>query len=294
MTDHYTASGSLKLHYLDHPGGEPALVFLPGLSATAPIFEDVISSGLNPLFRAISLDLRGRGLSGAAPAGFNAALPSANYTMADHASDVTGLLDTLGLSQPVLVGHSFGGMLALFLAAQHPEQFPRVVILDAAAALASPATREQLRPMIDRLGIRVPSWDAYLAAVKSLPYLKDSWNLSIERYFRSYVDISTDGSVRQRVVPGAILAAVEAILSEDWRAILGRIAQRVLLINASGPFGPPGAPAFLPRDQAMETVRALANGRYAEVPGNHLTMVFGSHARKVASLIGAFVNGADG
>jgi len=184
-------------------------------------------------------------------------------------------------------------MLAFFLAARHPERFPRLVVLDAAAALASPATREQLKPMIDRLGIRVPSWDAYIAAVKSLPYLKDTWNASIERYFHDYVDISHDGSVLQRVVPGAILAAVEAILSEDWRAILRRIAQPVLLINASDPFGPPGAPAFLPRDQAMETVRALANGRYAEVSGNHLTVVFGTHAHRVASLIGAFVTGGE-
>ncbi len=291
MTGHYVESGNLRLHYLDHPGGEPALVFLPGLSATAPIFDDVIGAGLSPRFRALSLDLRGRGRSGAAPAGFDLAAPAANYTMADHAADVICLLDTLGLSQPILVGHSFGGMLAFFLAARHPERFPRLVVLDAATALVSPATREQLRPMIDRLGIRVPSWDAYVAAVKALPYLQDAWNPSLERYFRTYVDISHDGSVQQRVEPKAILAAVEAILIEDWRAILGRISQPVLLINARDPYGPPGAPPLLPQAQAMETVRALSNGRYAEVSGNHITMVFGNHARQVAALIDAFVTG---
>jgi len=45
MTGHFVESGGIRIHYLDHPGGEPALVLLPGLSATAPIFEDLIGAG---------------------------------------------------------------------------------------------------------------------------------------------------------------------------------------------------------------------------------------------------------
>ena len=138
MTDHRIEIDGVAIHYLDHPGGAPPLVFLPGLSATAPIFEDLIGAGLSPRFRAVALDLRGRGHSAAPPAGFDPARPAANYTMADHAGDVLGLLDRLGLEQAVLVGHSFGGMLAFYLAANHPGRFPRVVVIDAAMSLASP------------------------------------------------------------------------------------------------------------------------------------------------------------
>ena len=288
MTGHFVESGGIKIHYLDHPGGEPALVLLPGLSATAPIFEDLIGAGLSPRFRAVTVDLRGRGESDGPPAGFDPASPAANYTMAEHAADVVGLLDALGLRRVVLVGHSFGGMLALYLGAHHPERFPRIVVLDAAIAVATPATRDLLQPMLARLGVEVPSWDAYLTAVRQLPYLRDRWEPGLERYFRNYVRIGPDGRVRQLVKPEAILAAVEGILVEDWEQIVAAIRQPVLLINAIDPYGPVGSEPFLPREQAMATVEALKYGSYLAVAGNHITMIFGNNARAVAAAISAF------
>jgi pimeloyl-ACP methyl ester carboxylesterase len=288
MTGHFVESGGIKIHYLDHPGGEPALVLLPGLSATAPIYEDLIGAGLSPRFRDVAVDLRGRGQSDGPPAGFDPASPAANYTMAEHAADVVGLLDALGLRRVVLVGHSFGGMLALYLAAHHPERFPRIVVLDAAIAVATPATRDLLRPMLARLGAEVPSWDAYLAAVRQLPYLRDRWEPGLERYFRNYVRIGPDGSVRQLVKPEAILAAMAGILVEDWEQIVAAIRQPVLLINAIDPYGPAGSEPLLPREQAMATVEALKYGSYLAVAGNHITMIFGHNARAVAAAISAF------
>ena len=143
--------------------------------------------------------------------------------------------------------------------------------------------------MLARLGAVAPSWDAYLAAVKNLPYFQGRWESGLEQYFRSYVHTNPDGSVRQLVHPEAILASVEAILAEDWQDLLGSIRQPVLLINATDPYGPPGAARFLPPDQALATAAALADGHYVAVPGNHFTMVFGENARRVAGAIGTFV-----
>jgi pimeloyl-ACP methyl ester carboxylesterase len=290
MTGHFVESVGIRIHYLDHPGGEPALVLLPGLSATAPIFEDLIGAGLTPRFRAMAIDLRGRGQSDGPPAGFDSSSPAAGYTMAEHAADLLGLLDALELRRAVLVGHSFGGMLALYLAAHHPERFPRIVVLDAAIAVATPATRELLQPMLARLGAEAPSWDAYLAAVRQLPYLWDRWEPGLERYFRNSVRIGPDGRVRQLVKPEAILAAVEGILVEDWEKIVAAIRQPLLLINAMDPYGPAGSEPFLPREQAMATVEALEYGGYLAVAGNHITMIFGNGARAVAAAIGAFAS----
>ena len=292
MTGHFVELGGIRIHYLDHPGGEPALVLLPGLSATAPIFEDLIGAGLAPRFRAVAVDLRGRGQSDGPPAGFDPASPAAGYTMAEHAADVVRLLDALGLRRAVLVGHSFGGMLAFYLAAHHPQRIPRIVVLDAAFAVAAPATRDLLRPMLARLGVEVPSWDAYLEAVRQLPYLQDRWEPGLERYFRGYVRIGPDGKVRQLVQPEAILAALEGILVEDWEKIIAAIRQPVLLINAMDPFGPAGSEPFLPREQAMATVEALEYGSYLAVAGNHITMIFGNNARAVAAAIGPFASTA--
>jgi pimeloyl-ACP methyl ester carboxylesterase len=54
-------------------------------------------------------DARGHGKSSA---------PLHGYLYRDHASDVVGLIEALGLAAPVLLGHSMGGMTAAVVASQ--------------------------------------------------------------------------------------------------------------------------------------------------------------------------------
>ena len=53
----------IRLHYLEYPGGQPTLIFLPGLTANAHSVIGLVNAGLSPRFRLLSLDFRGRGLS---------------------------------------------------------------------------------------------------------------------------------------------------------------------------------------------------------------------------------------
>jgi pimeloyl-ACP methyl ester carboxylesterase len=94
----------IQLHYLDHPGGDPPLVLMPGLTANAYSFDGLINAGLSSALRVLALDLRGRGLSDK---------PDSGYSMADHAADVLGLLNALEFQRVVLGGHSFWGLLTL-------------------------------------------------------------------------------------------------------------------------------------------------------------------------------------
>ena len=77
--------------------------------------------------------------------------------MADHTADVMGLLDALGLDQVVLGGHSYGGMLALYMAEKYPERFSKLVIIDSAISWPS-GTGALLKPSLDRLDKVIPSW----------------------------------------------------------------------------------------------------------------------------------------
>ena len=47
---------------------------------------------------------------------------------------------------------------------------------------------------------------------------------------------------------------------------------------------------MMPKEQALQTVRLLGNCRYAEVPGNHLTMLFEVGVNEVARAITDFVD----
>ena len=104
----FSQVNGIRLHYLDHAGGDPVVVLLPGLTANAQSFDGLIGAGLCPAHRVLALDLRGRGLSDKPPSG---------YSLAAHAADVIGLLDALQLERVVLGGHSFGGLLSFYLAA---------------------------------------------------------------------------------------------------------------------------------------------------------------------------------
>ena len=274
-----TANG-LKLHYLDHPGPEPALILMPGLTANAHSFDGYIEAGLSPARRVLALDLRGRGLSDK---------PATGYSMADHAADIIGFMDALEIEQAFLGGHSFGGLLTIYLGATHPERFPRLVVIDAAASM-HPNTMELIKPSVERLGQVLPSWESYLEAMKNLPFYHDWWDPLIENYYRADVAINPDGSVTPQARPEAIIAAAGAVMMENWHQHLAALRQPLLLVNAPGPFGLPGTAPVLPKELALETVNAVADGRYVEVPGNHMTMLFGPGAEKTVAAILSFLN----
>jgi pimeloyl-ACP methyl ester carboxylesterase len=278
--DHYAQVNHIQLHYLDYPGAAPPLILMPGLTVNARSFDGLIAAGLSPALRVVAVDLRGRGLSDK---------PATGYTMEDHARDIIGLLDHLELAQVVMGGHSFGGLLTLYLAANYPDRISKAVVIDAAGEM-HPDTLELIKPSVDRLGQTVPSWEQYLETMKSMPFFDGWWDPLIENFYRADVETLADGSVKPRSRPEAIIEAVEAGLGEDWNRHLANIKQPLLLLNAPGPFGPPGTPPVLPRENALATVNAVANGRYVEIPGNHWTMVFGDSARIMVEAITAFVH----
>src|SRR3712207_4622471 len=108
------------VHALAYPGDDPPLALLHGLTANCHNFDALIAAGLSPQFRVLALDLRGRGESDQ---------PTAGYAMPDHARDVIGVLDALDLPRVVLCGHSFGGLLSIYLAAHYPDRVSHIVVL---------------------------------------------------------------------------------------------------------------------------------------------------------------------
>jgi pimeloyl-ACP methyl ester carboxylesterase len=71
--------------------------------------------------RVTAYDLRGHGYSQVCASG---------YTSADMAQDLDGLLDQLGIAQVHLVGHSFGGAVALQYALRRPERTRSLTLAD--------------------------------------------------------------------------------------------------------------------------------------------------------------------
>lgn len=75
--------------------------------------------------RAVALDLRGHGQS--------TLTSGADFTVEDLARDVASVVDGLGLSRVVLVGHSLGGAVCVAYAGAHPERVAGLFLLDPAS-----------------------------------------------------------------------------------------------------------------------------------------------------------------
>jgi pimeloyl-ACP methyl ester carboxylesterase len=278
---HLITTNNLTLHLIDHAGTTP-LVLMPGLTANAHAFDGLIAAGLTPDFRVLALDLRGRGRSDQ---------PETGYSFADHAADLLGILDQLGLERAIIGGHSYGGLLSLYIAAHFPERVQKLVILDAALGVVNPKTYELIKPAIDRLGQIYPDFDAYLALMRSSPVFANAWHPLIEDYYRADVISLPDGSVTPRTRPATIAAVIADSQAVDWAAVIQALTATVpplLLVRGTAPYGPPDAPPIVSEEQVAATRALLPHIQVVEVPGNHFTMLYGASAAQIVAAIKAF------
>ena len=88
-------------------------------------FEKTIGTQLERHLQMIYLDERGSGRS-ERPA-------NADYRMSTLVADIEAFRESIGVTQLTLMGHSFGGTLALEYAARYPEHVQKLILLDAAA-----------------------------------------------------------------------------------------------------------------------------------------------------------------
>ena len=111
------------LGYHDLHGSEPACVYLHGLgTASSADFPTIARHPALVAYRALLVDLLGFGFSGR-PAAFS-------YSLEAHAETVARLIEHLGLRGCHLVGHSFGGSVAVVLAANRPDLIGGLIVAE--------------------------------------------------------------------------------------------------------------------------------------------------------------------
>jgi pimeloyl-ACP methyl ester carboxylesterase len=120
----YLFLNGLRVHYLHWDtldAGQP-VVLLHGLASNARIWELTATLLAQAGFALVAPDLRGHGLTDK---------PDGDYGFDTFARDLGAFLNALDLEKPLLVGHSWGGMLALDYAARVSvgPRAPRGVVL---------------------------------------------------------------------------------------------------------------------------------------------------------------------
>lgn len=120
QTSKFTETNGIKTHYLQWGEGEKAIVLLHSLSDTADVWKD-FAPLLSKDYRIIAPDRRGVGKT---------EKPSSGYEIENLARDVNDLIDFLKLENVNLVGHSFGGNIAVTVAANSPDKISSLVLIE--------------------------------------------------------------------------------------------------------------------------------------------------------------------
>jgi len=266
--DQFANINNIQLHYIEYENDKPRLLLLHGLTANAHCFAGLIQAGLTDHFSVISVDQRGRGLS---------TKSCTSFSIEAHALDIIGLLDFLQIEKINIAGHSFGGLMSSYLAFQYPERFDRVIMLDAAPEM-NPRTPEMLASTLGRLDRNFTSFDAYLEGIKTAPFMT-FWDEAMLAYYQADVTIHDDGSVSTRSSLVDIIAVAKAVGQQDWKICFSQMKQHSLMIVALDHYAL-GEP-LLPVNKAKEAISLMQECRYAEVSGNHQTMLYGKGAVQI-------------
>ncbi|CAN5191430.1 alpha/beta fold hydrolase [soil metagenome] len=128
-------------------GTGPAILLLHGLGCDHTTWDPVIDR-LAEHYTVIAPDFLGHGQSDK---------PRADYTVGGYANGMRDLLTILGIDKVTVVGHSFGGGVAMQFAYQFPERTERLVLVNAGG----------LGPEVTALirAISLPGWNAVMAGL---------------------------------------------------------------------------------------------------------------------------------
>ncbi len=200
-------------------GSGPVLLLLHGLGCDHTTWTPVIDS-LARRYTVIAPDLLGHGAS---------AKPRADYSVGGYANGVRDLLTVLGIDKVTVVGHSFGGGVAMQFAYQFPERTERMMLVSsgglgpevtpAIRAISTPGFNQAMgvltMPVIRHLG---------LAGLRTLS--ATGWRVTHD--LDEVADIYD--SFKDPHARAAITHVVRAVV--DWRGQIVTMADRAYLTEA--------------------------------------------------------------
>ncbi len=223
--DAHTASinGYRIAYYTRGKASAPPIVLLHGWYSDAAIWR-ATAEAFAGAFRCVALDLLGAGQSDK-PA-------DAAYSAAQQAELVAGLLDHLGIGQTTLIGHSYGGLVALTFAGTYPKRVSKLAAVAPVVTGALGSFRPLMRMMAEIGGLSGFA-DRLSALARRYPQMAASFidalyynpaNQTLERTRQHIAAIAHPGT------PAAMRRMYFEIKRSDVTPLLPRITAPVLAI----------------------------------------------------------------
>jgi 3-oxoadipate enol-lactonase len=243
----FAAANGIELYYELSGTGE-RLLLISGTGADLSRGPRLTDGDIFEPFELLQYDQRGLGQS---------AVPEGPYSMADYADDAGALLDALDWDETLVVGVSFGGMVAQEFAIRHPARVRRLVLACTSSGGAGGASY----PLQDLVGL--PPEEAVARRMECLDTRWDAaWRATHPDVVKMISDAFNLGGESDEAAKGALLQ-LDARSRHDTSRRLGEIRCPTLVCGGRyDGIAPPPNSEFLSRS----------------IPGAQLRMFDGGHA----------------
>jgi pimeloyl-ACP methyl ester carboxylesterase len=251
-------AGEVSINYAEGPENGPPLVLLHGIGRRWQIFLSLLPT-LSRRWHVYALDFRGHGKSGRVARGYHGT---------QYGKDVVRFLEKRVAAPAVIYGHSLGGMVGMWIAANYPHLVRALIlgdnVMDPATFWDSMypeffgslrdlalrgGTTEEIAHGLAALKIRVPTLDEPIALGdlpgNDLPYLR-WWAGCIQGLDPDTFNMSLDGSSWN---------------AWDSDALLRSIKCPTLLLQASEELG-----GLMSDEDVQKALQLLSDGRHVEFP----------------------------
>jgi pimeloyl-ACP methyl ester carboxylesterase len=258
------------------PGTAPALLLLHGLGCDHTTWRPVIDM-LARRYTVIAPDLLGHGRS---------AKPRADYSVGGYANGMRDLLTVLGLDKVTVVGHSFGGGVAMQFAYQFPERTERMVLV------APGGVGPEVSPFIR--AITLPGYGQAMGLL-TLPGVRHLGSAGLRALAASGIPAARDldevariyDSFKDPHARAAIRHVVRAVV--DLKGQIVTMVDRAYLTQAMPMLVVWGADDRVIPVRHADNVRAIAPGSVVEVLPNSGHFPHKDHPERFVKIFNDFV-----
>jgi len=232
MTEQFADVNGIKICYDIHGDGDP-VILIHGFSDRKEHWRAQVGA-LSKHFKVIRMDNRGTGKSDR---------PDGEYTMEVYASDVAGLMDSLGMEKSHIIGHSLGGMIAQNFAILYPNRINKLILVNTFPGLKPPG-----EPIDDAIEMYKESAFASQEAIEKDPlnafingakssYSRNFWKIMREEPKKKFHGIwSVEDLVEEKVKFGPTIKDLSnqahALSTHNTYERLNEIKNKVLILSA--------------------------------------------------------------
>ena len=219
----------ISFHYLDWGRQGRTLVLLHGLASNA-VFWGLTAPYLSEHFRVLALDQRGHGSS---------AKPNEGYDFASIVGDLRAFIEGLDMGEPIVVGHSWGGNVAVQAAVDCPDLISGIACVDGGIidpALAPGATWESTAKALeppDFVGMDL-TWEELLRQSTSAWGSARYWGDALPAFLRANFETDANGKVRPRLTRDRHMRIVREIWDQRVTSLYPSIRRPALIMPARG------------------------------------------------------------